>query len=272
MKKNILFFILPLLFIGSKAHAGWPIGKYHYIFAPSYSIYTANSGWDRRGRYFKSNGQKFVAQSIGLYAARGISRRLDISASVPVTYQSISNEFSSTNTVALGDLQFGGSYVLINSKYANYTSVYVGGILPLYTNTDTRILGLGNTGATVKLSNSGNITKKMFYNAEVGFAQYVGEGAPQQYLGTITVGYLLDKKNQIGADIGGVRSISDDKQLTLNTFANRDFDYLKISANYGHAITKRINVNVAGFYTIAGYNTGQGYGGALSLLLRLPNP
>jgi hypothetical protein len=272
MKKNILFFIIFLLVAGSKTYAGWPIGKYHYIFAPSYNIYTANSGWDRKGNYFKNSGQKFVAQSLSLYAARGISRRLDLSVSVPITYQSISNQFSSTNTVALGDLQFGGSYVLINSKYANYTSVYVGGIVPLYTNTDTRILGLGNAGATVKLSNSGNITKKAFYNAEVGFAQYVGEGAPQQYLGNVSIGYLLDKRNQIGADIGGVRSISNDKRLTLNTFANRDFDYLKISANYGYAVTKRMNLNIAGFYTIAGYNTGQGYGGSLSMLIRLPNP
>jgi len=272
MKKYIQFFILPLLLIGSKAHAGWPVGKYHYILAPSYSFYTATSGWDRNGNYFKNSGQKFIAQSIGIYAARGVSRRLDLSVSVPITYQSISYGNISNNTVALGDLQFGGSYVLINSKFANYTSIYVGGILPLYTNTKTRILGLGNAGATAKLSNSGNITKKMFYSAEVGFAQYVGEGAPQQYLSTVTIGYLIDKRNQIGADIGGVRSISNDKQLTLNTFANRDFDYLKVSGNYGHAISKRVNVNIAGFYTIAGYNTGQGFGGALSLLLRLPNP
>lgn len=272
MKRLLLLLIFPLLLCSSRAYAGWPIGKYHYLLAPSITSYFATNGWDKDRNYLHNTGQKFYAQSLGLFAARGVTRRLDLSLSVPITYQTITYQGFATHNVGFGDMQFGGNYVLINSKYANFTTLYAGAIIPLYTNSSTRVLGLGNIGFNTRLSNSGNITKKIFYNVDLGFAQYIGEDPPRQYSAGVTFGYLIDKYNQIGASINGIRSISENKTLSLNTFANHDYDNLQISANYGHAISKRVNINVAGFYTIAGRNTGQGLGGSLSLLVRLPNP
>lgn len=252
------------------AFAGWPIGKDHYIFGATVSTYNAGNRWDENGDYIVNSGQKFSSTSLGLYGAYGISRRLDISAGLPISYLHTAYEGTSTNYTNLGDLQVGLDYVLFNFKYANYITAYIGTIAPLYSNSTTKTVGLGCAGATVKLANSGNLGSNVFYNIEAGFAQYVGTAAPYQLLGDVSLGCSLNRWNQIGIDGSAVRSISSDKSSSLNVFANRNFDYVKLSANYGHSFTKRVTLNLSYFYTVAGFNTGQGYGGALSLTYKLP--
>ncbi len=270
MKKSILLARSVIIFSFRTAQAGWPIGKKHFILSSSLSQYIAKNRWDQNGNYREGNGQSFNATTFGVNLAYGISNRLDVNIGVPVIYQRITYPGGAVNNTSLGDMQLGLTYNLFNFNYSNYISVYTGGIMPLYTNTSSRYIGLGNAGGTVHLSNSGSLSSKTSYNVDLGFSQYVGTGAPQQYLADISLGYSLDRWNQLGVNAGAGRSISSDKRSVNNLLANRDFDYVRVAGNYGHSFNKRINLNLSLFYTVAGRNTGEGYGAALSLMYKLP--
>jgi protein XagA len=270
MKKVIAAVAALLLLFNQNVLAGWPIGKHHYILSSSLAQYIAKNRWDANGYFVSGGGQTFNATTLGFNVAYGLSRRVDVSASLPVVYQRITYPGGAVNNTSLGDMQVGASFMLANFKYSNYISLYVGAAVPLYTNTSTRYIGLGNGGAITRLSNSGSLSQKTSYNIDLGFSQYFGTGAPRQYLVDVTLGYAIDRWNQLGFSGGAGRSVSSDKRSLSNLLANRDFEYVRLAGSYGHSFTKRVNVNLLFFYTVAGRNTGEGYGGALSLSYKLP--
>lgn len=266
-----IFFILIGLAVWQSSWASWPIGKYHYLISPTYSLYAASNGWDVNGKYQISPANKqFMSHTVGLYMAYGLGRRLDVMASLPYTFQIAKNGGFRLNTQGPGDAQFGFTYTLFNFKYANFISLYGGFILPMYTNTATKQLGLGDNGTTLRLSNSGNLGSKTFYNIEVGGIYYTGNDAPKQLTYDVTLGLLADRWNQFSVDVGGVDSYSVDKSFSIATSTARDYWYTKVGLNYGHAFTKRFTMFFTGYYTVMGRNIGQGYGGSVALLLRPP--
>lgn len=251
------------------ARAGWPVGKRHYVISTTISFYKADKGWNNAGKLENIDGN-FQAQSLGIFAAYGLSRGLDLIATLPASYQTTTNQFGTFHQSGAGDLQLGLSGVLKHFNYANYITLYVGGVAPLYKNTNTKVFGLGNTGIVARLSNSGPLGKKTYYNVDLGGGQYFGNNAPRQLTWDGLLGFKLDDANQLNFSYGGIYSQSDDKGLTLNAFAARNYAYQRATAGFGHTFSKRFTMNLSGFYIFTGRNTGQGYGASLSASMKLP--
>ena len=275
MKKfSTLFLTLICLFNLQRAYAGWPMGKQRFVLGTTASIYAAKDYWDIHGKYFTNSKAAFTSYSLGLFGAYGLSRRLDFIFSVPFSRQVANQSTTDKYRNGLGDLQLGLSYNLINYKYKNYTSVYVGAIVPLYAKYDAQTLGLGMFGSEIKLMNTGafNVTdKRSFYNLEAGYRQFAGSGGPAQFTYLGAIGLAVDKTNQFTVDVSGVYSHSSDSTANSTVIlagAARNYSYTRTSLTYGHTFSRRVVFSLSGFYTLTAINTGRGYGGSLQGIFR----
>ncbi|OKS88249.1 hypothetical protein [Mucilaginibacter polytrichastri] len=269
--KKVFTLILILTFLATQqqAYAGWPMGKQRFLLGTSATIYAAKDYWDIYGKLHTNSKTAFTSYTLGLFGSYGLSRRTDFIFSVPFSRQ-VSNQ-STTDKYhnGLGDLQLGLSYNLINYKYKNYTSIYVGAIVPMYDKYDAQTLGLGMYGSEVKLMNTGAYTlnsKKGYYNLEAGYRQFFGSEAPWQFTYLAAIGLSLDKANHVSVDVSGVYSHSSDStanSAVVLAGAARNYSYTRTSLTYGHTFSRRISLAVSGFYTLTGVNTGVGYGGSL---------
>ncbi|NCD67966.1 hypothetical protein [Mucilaginibacter agri] len=256
------------------AYAGWPMGKQRFVLGTTASIYAAKDYWDIHGKYYTNSKAAFTSYSLGLFGAYGLSRRWDFMFSVPFSRQVAEQSTTDKYHNGLGDLQLGFSYNLINYKYKNYTSIYVGGIAPLYAKYDEQTLGLGMFGSEIKLMNTGafKVTdKRSFYNLEAGYRQFVGSGGPSQFTYLGAIGLAIDRTNQFTVDVSGVYSHSTDSTANSTVIlagAARNYSYTKTSLTYGHTFSRRVVISASGFYTLTAINTGRGYGGSLQALFR----
>ncbi|MDT3403175.1 hypothetical protein [Mucilaginibacter terrae] len=271
MKKLYLLTLLTALLIGNttQVFAGWPIGKYRHIFTPSLTFYSSKNYWDKNGKkVITPAGTSFNAVTLGLYGGVGLSRRLDLLASVAYSVQSSKfGGLTQATPSGLGDASLGLSYNLAAFKYKRFLSVQGTVIAPLYTVARTgNTMGYGVLGAEGKLMYSGELSSKAYFNVEGAYRHYFDEKGPNQVLGSITIGTALDdrKKNQLTFDVGGLRSYSSNENLiSVNPNLVYDGYYVKGGVSYGHKFTNKFSVFGSGFYTFAGRNAPQGYGGAV---------
>jgi len=276
MKKLILSCLCTLIFIGANPYisfASWPIGKYRDIVIPSMFLYHQTDRFDRDGHRVKGEpGTGFTSYSGNLYVGYGISRRLDIIASVPYVYtkNKLADGTQITNQ-GLGDLYMGLSYNLVNFNYIRYLSVQVSGIAPLYNR--NLELGLGSYGAELKLMYCGNLPKsiasKGYFNTELAYRRYFDVQGPDQVSFGATVGYPISHHDQLSLELLFFRSFSSNKAFNPNINNARDYAFFKPSLNYGHQFTRRFSTFIGGYYTPFGKNTGVGYGGSVLAIIKI---
>ncbi len=281
MKELRLSFIAFMLFafaFPAKTFAGFPIGKYRAIVVPAFNYYSQTDHYDVRGNYVKgAPGASFSSYSFSLFAGYGISRRLDFLVTVPYLYQ-INNLGARNKTITsqgAGDMVAGLSYNIANYNYLRYLSVQVSGVAPLYTVAANTIspLGLGNYGAEIKLMFTGTlpdfIADKGYFNTEVAYRRYFNNQGPDQISWLGTVGIPIGWHNQVSLDVIVFRSFSSNTSFNINYNAERDYAFVKPQLNFGHTFSRRFTLFAGGFYVPYGINTGLGYGGALTAILKL---
>lgn len=281
MKKLRLSHLLCLLaafVLPCRSFAGFPIGRYRDIVVPSFNFYTQTNHYDVFGNYVKgAPGARFSSYSAILFAGYGISRRLDLLVTVPYIYEN--NNLGTGNKTLVnqgaGDMVAGLSYNIANYNYVRYLSVQVSGVAPLYTvaaNTSSP-LGLGDYGAEVKLMFCGAlpsfIADKGYFNTEVAYRRYFNFQGPDQVSWLGTVGYPIGWHNQLSLDIIVMRSFSSNTAFNINYNAERDYAYVKPQLNIGHTFSRRFTLFAGGFYVPYGINTGLGYGGSFTAVLKL---
>jgi len=270
-----LFFALILPF---NAFAGFPIGKYRDIVVPSFNYYSQTDHYDVFGNYVKgAPGARFSSYSFSLFAGYGISRRLDFLVTVPYLYQ-VNNLGTGNKTImtqGAGDLVAGLSYNIGNYNYLRYLSVQISGVAPLYTvaANSTSPLGLGDYGAEIKVMFCGAlptfVADKGYFNTEVAYRRYFNFQGPDQISWLGTVGLPISWHNQVSLDITVFRSSSPNKTFNINFNAERDYAFVKPQLNFGHTFSRRFTLFAGGYYVPYGINTGLGYGGALTAILKL---
>lgn len=268
-----MFFVL---MSSLKTFAGFPIGKYRNVVVPTFAYYHQKDRFDDKDNVIKgAPGTGFTSYSASLYIGYGLSRRLDLIATIPYLYQQ--NTIAPGNTLVdagLGDMTIGVSYNLVNFNYIRFLSIGVSGIIPLYkSNNGISPLGLGTYGTEVKLMYCGNLPKdvadKGYFNMEFAYRKYYSNQGPDQISFTGTVGYPITKHNQLSLDILLFRSFSSNKAFNNNIFAAHDYSFFKPQLNFGHTFTRRFSMFVGGFYVPFGVNTGVGYGGSVLAVIKL---
>lgn len=280
MKKTCLF-ILMLLCVGTanRAFAGWPIGKYRNVVIPSFSFYQSHDTWNANGQKIKGQpGAGFTSYAAGLYVGYGLTRRLDLLVNVVApnqnsAYVNSSGTLIKASSTGVGDMQVGLTYNLFNFGYKSFLSVGGSAIVPLYDTTKSVALGYATYGAELKVMYAGGIDngflKHTYYNLEAGYRRYFDTQGPNVLLFTASLGVPLGKRNQVGFEVSGQYSNSSNKSFNPNLAINRDFGFVKGSVDLGHTFTRRFSVFVVGFYSLAGYNTGIGYGGSVQTIFKL---
>lgn len=259
-----------------KTFAGFPIGKYRNVVVPTFSYYHQKDRFDDKDNVVKgAPGTGFTSFASNLYIGYGISRRLDVIATIPYLYQQ--NAIAPGNTLVdagLGDMTIGFSYNLINFNYVRFFSIGVSAIVPLYKSTNGMSpLGLGSYGSEIKLMYCGSLPKEVsskgYFNAEFAYRKYYDSQGPDQISFTGSVGYPVTRHNQVSLDILLFRSFSSNKEFNSNIFAAHDYFFFKPQLNFGHTFSRRLSVFAGGFYVPFGVNTGVGYGGSLLAVIKL---
>lgn len=280
MRKFYTIILLTILIgLAKSSYAGFPIGKYRGLIIPSVNYYTSKDTWDSQGHKIKGlPGTGFTSYSAGLYFGYGISRRLDVIVNVTAPLQQSSYRNGADSLIKLqssgfGDMQVGLSYNLINFNYTSFFSIVASGIVPLYNNSNKDVaLGYGVGGADVKLTYTGSIgstfLKGCYFNTEIGGRRYFDTQGPDVLIYSASLGFGLGKRNQMSFEGSGQNSYSINKTFNQNLSVNRDYSFVKGAINYGHTFTRRFYVFATGFYTIAGRNTGLGYGGSVQTIFK----
>lgn len=280
MKKDITISLFTcLLFISilpQKTFAGFPIGKYRNVIVPTFSYYRQTDRFDDKDHVIKgAPGTSFTSYSSSLFIGYGISRRLDIIATIPYLYQqNIVAPGYKLVDAGLGDAVVGFNYNLVNSNFIRFFSIGVSAIVPLYNIHDgPSPLGLSAYGSELKLMYCGNLPKdvatKGYFNLELGYRRYYTTQGPDQISLLGTVGYPVSAHDQLSLDILLWRSFSSNKDFDANIFAAHDYSFFKPQLNYGHTFTRRFSAFAGGFYIPFGVNTGVGYGGSLLAVIKL---
>ncbi len=291
MRTRKLLLCTVLLILGSMqyARADWPVGRRRFTLYTSFTFFNAKNSWDSVGHYKTTNGAKYTSKSLSVTGAYGISRRLDFKATIPL-FQTDNEGLTATN-FGYGEVTAGFNYNLINVKYHNFTSLYVGGSFPLYSNSYAVAKGLDNDAVEAKLSNSGTINKlfgyktegygvndtndpsstfgNAYYNIEGGYRYYLQTYGARQFLYDATLGFAIDKKNQLSAGVNGVVSLTYNPLYNLAQKNQYQFKYTETSFSYGHKFSRRVSTFITGFYTVAGSNAAQGYGVSFQLITKL---
>jgi hypothetical protein len=250
---------------------GFPIRPGRLLVSASYNYFYADQLWDQSGNKGSfPYGGSFTAQSINLYGEFGLSRKFTIVTSIPYVFLQSKNSLATNSTNGFGDAETGLRYYLFNIGYRYYFSLQAGVTTPLYSNT---VLGYNQLGGELKLAVAG--TGKLFgnyyyFNLENGVRQFFDSNGPIQDRYTGVFGLGLDKHgvNQLTFGVSGIYSASNFKGFSQNLFINRDYRFTQASIGYGHTFNK-ITLMLNGNKFITGRNTGDGYGGGLSLIYKV---
>lgn len=255
----ITAYFVVLLFNNPAFAGALPVRKGKLRLSVSTGYFIAFSYWDKNRHLisFPSNGH-FSALGVSALAEYGLTKRWTAVALLPYSFISNNQQSYKFSANGFGDAEAGLRYYLANINFKYYFAVQGSVILPLYNNP---ALGYRSLGDDFKLSGfeSGKIGSHSYYTAaEVGVSQYFDHTGPLQYKYAGSIGYVLDKHDQVSLGLSGTISNSINKTFSADIVQNRDFYYHLVSFNYGYTVNRNLSLfaGVSQFY--AGENTGKG--------------
>ena len=273
MKKNILILVF-FLSTYNYLYAGFPVGKGRSVISLAYNFYYSTSNFDTKWhRYSDKPGDYFMSHYLSAYIAHGISRKLDIFASIPFVLESSRNDsvFRSRNDFV--DCMLGFSYTFINKTYNKYLSFKLAGIWPLYHGTTPLAIGYGATGVdftTNYVYSPKSLRNKGYYMFEGSYRHYFDTEGPDQFLFDIERSYTINRFHYLLFGVSGTYSSSINKSTIINPLLSKDFIYMDIKATYGQRVRRNLTLYLEGFYTPVGRNTGVGLGAVFLTVFKFP--
>lgn len=273
MAKKTLTALL-ILFIGATniVKADWPIGKKRVNFSPAFGYTSTPRYFDSTGKVRASaNGGVYSTKTIGLYAATGLSRRVDIFVNVPFSYVTASDFYTKIGKSGIGDITAGISYHTPSDDLKSYFTLKAQFFIPVYSNLSTPYLGYGSKGAQIGVNYSFLPKKGQFTVIEGTIARYFDNvDGPTQLGFGISHGFQLPKFQSLTFVFNHLTSISSNKIFSSNLNSNKDFMVGRIAGSYGKRISRTITPYIQASYPFYGRNVGQGFSFSLFLSIRLP--
>ena len=278
MKKYILYILFCLsYFMPTYLFAGFPAGKGRTVLNFVGNTYYSQGIYDQGWHYNKSNpGDYFLSQYFSLYIAHGISRKFDLFASIPYVYEVAKTDSIVKTRSDFADAMLGGSYTISNKNFNKYTSFKAALILPLYSNFGKSIdMGYATKGVDLTINYVYRPLKpkhKGYYVFEGSYRKYfdLQDEGPKQLLFDVERCYLIRSFAYLTFGLNGAYSYSINKSSYTIATQNKDFTYLEAKISYGLRVRRNVTMYLSGFDTFAGRNAGAGYGGALSVVVKLP--
>ncbi len=260
----IIWLMTPVTVLAS----GWPIPKKKAQFIPSYYHYGATAFKDKNGSRsdFGNNG-RFSSSTFKLGFEYGFSNRLGFVSNIPIALNRYKDNSNTVRNSGFSDLEFGLKYNFFSdSAKRNFLTAQFMLIQPAYTNNISKqpYLGYAKTAIEGRIMYAGSSKKSyhLFHNTEIGYRRI---SSPQlnveQWQLLSTLGIYLSKKDIITGDISGTFSKGSIGSFSAtNPLQNTDFDFVKLTTQYGRQLTKNCWLYGGVFADVYNKNTGIGKG------------
>ncbi len=257
--------------------SGWPLPKKKVQIIPSYYHYTATAYRTDNGNKidFGNNG-RYTGQTFKLGIEYAISDQWALAGNIPFAANHYASDVLSNNNSGLSDLEVGVKYnFFADPAKRNFLSGQITAILPAYSNNITKqpYLGFARTGMEFRLMYSGSTRKSynFFHNTELAYRRFSSSQLKVNQLQVLsTLGYYLSEKDILTGDVSGTFSNGNINGFSAtNPLQNTDFNFLKMTMQYGRKISKDCWLYGGLFSDVHNRNAGIGKGFTVFAIIQL---
>lgn len=254
------------------AFADYPIGKKRTAITGTFNYFYSSKYFNDQGKLISNNpGDYFQASSYSLNISHGLSRRVDLSVTIPFASQTLVNGNNSETKSGVTDINLGLSVHFPSVDYKRYFTIRGSVGIPGYQNNQTPYLGYASKSVMLGANYSFTPYKNGFAIVEFIYSRFLdAQDGPNQYRAVITMGKMYNKHTSVTASLSHQVSQSVNTAFNPNLQLNKNFNAATLNLSIGRKINRMITPTLQAYYTLLGKNAGLGMGANIFVTVRLP--
>ena len=272
-KNNYIILLMTCMLCGViPAFADYPIGKKRTAITGTFNYFYSSKYFNDQGKLISNNpGDYFQASSYSLNISHGLSRRVDLSVTIPFASQTLVNGNNSENKSGVTDINLGLSVHFPSVDYKRYFTIRGSVGIPGYQNNQTPYLGYASKSVMLGANYSFTPYKNGFAIVEFIYSRFLdAQDGPNQYRAVITMGKMYNKHTSVTASLSHQVSQSVNTAFNPNLQLNKNFNAATLNLSIGRKINRMITPTLQAYYTLLGKNAGLGMGANIFVTVRLP--
>ncbi|WP_295235491.1 hypothetical protein [Sediminibacterium sp.] len=272
-KNNYIILLMTCMLCGViPAFADYPIGKKRTAITGTFNYFYSSKYFNDQGKLISNNpGDYFQASSYSLNISHGLSRRVDMSVTIPFASQTLVNGNNSETKSGVTDINLGLSVHFPSVDYKRYFTIRGSVGIPGYQNNQTPYLGYASKSVMLGANYSFTPYKNGFAIVEFIYSRFLdAQDGPNQYRAVITMGKMYNKHTSVTASLSHQVSQSVNTAFNPNLQLNKNFNAATLNLSIGRKINRMITPTLQAYYTLLGKNAGLGMGANIFVTVRLP--
>lgn len=272
-KNNYIILLMTCILCGViPAFADYPIGKKRTAITGTFNYFYSSKYFNDQGKLISNNpGDYFQASSYSLNISHGLSRRVDMSVTIPFASQTLVNGNNSETKSGVTDINLGLSVHFPSVDYKRYFTIRGSVGIPGYQNNQTPYLGYASKSVLLGANYSFTPYKNGFAIVEFIYSRFLdAQDGPNQYRAVITMGKMYNKHTSVTASLSHQVSQSVNTAFNPNLQLNKNFNAATLNLSIGRKINRMITPTLQAYYTLLGKNAGLGMGANIFVTVRLP--
>ena len=272
-KLNYIILMMACIFCSvQSAFADYPIGKKRTAITGTFNYFYSSKYFNDQGKLISNApGDYFQASSYSLNISHGLSRRVDLSVTVPFAVQTLVNGNNSETKSGVTDVNLGLSVHFPSIDYKRYFTIKGSVGIPAYQNNQTPYLGYASKSVMLGANYSFTPYKNGFAIVEFIYSRFLdAQDGPNQYRAVITMGKMYNKHTSVTASLSHQVSQSVNTAFNPNLQLNKNFNAATFNLSVGRKLNRMITPTIQAYYTLLGKNAGLGMGANIFVTVRLP--
>lgn len=272
-KLNYIILLMACIFCSvQSAFADYPIGKKRTAITGTFNYFYSSKYFNDQGKLISNApGDYFQASSYSLNISHGLSRRVDLSVTVPFAVQTLVNGNNSETKSGVTDVNLGLSVHFPSIDYKRYFTIRGSVGIPAYQNNQTPYLGYASKSVMLGANYSFTPYKNGFAIVEFIYSRFLdAQDGPNQYRAVITMGKMYNKHTSVTASLSHQVSQSVNTAFNPNLQLNKNFNAATFNLSVGRKLNRMITPTIQAYYTLLGKNAGLGMGANIFVTVRLP--
>lgn len=272
-KLNYIILLIACIFCSvQSAFADYPIGKKRTAITGTFNYFYSSKYFNDKGKLINNApGDYFQANSYSLNISHGLSRRVDLSVTVPFAVQTLVNGNNSETKSGVTDVNLGLSVHFPSIDYKRYFTIRGSVGIPAYQNIQTPYLGYASKSVMLGANYSFTPYKNGFAIVEFIYSRFLdAQDGPNQYRAVITMGKMYNKHTSVTASLSHQVSQSVNTAFNPNLQLNKNFNAATFNLSVGRKLNRMITPTIQAYYTLLGKNAGLGVGANIFVTVRLP--
>lgn len=272
-KNNYIILLMTCILCGViPAFADYPIGKKRTAITGTFNYFYSSKYFNDQGKLISNNpGDYFQASSYSLNISHGLSRRVDMSVTIPFASQTLVNGNNSETKSGVTDINLGLSVHFPSVDYKRYFTIRGSVGIPGYQNNQTPYLGYASKSVMLGANYSFTPYKNGFAIVEFIYSRFLdAQDGPNQYRAVITMGKMYNKHTSVTASLSHQVSQSVNTAFNPNLQLNKNFNAATFNLSVGRKLNRMITPTIQAYYTLLGKNAGLGMGANIFVTVRLP--